>query len=89
MTMIERHEVLFRYKNEPIKNIAKDLNRNADTVNNWLIQHGFKKRPRYTEMENYIILNFNPKSCSEILTHKTLNAIKIKRSRLLKKQNSI
>lgn len=70
------------FREMPIRKVAEMLNKNPDTVNNWLLQHGYKKCPNYTEMEVYLLENFSVTNCSQIITHKSKNALKIKKWRL-------
>lgn len=70
------------FREMPIRKVAEILKKNPDTVNNWLLQHGYKKCPNYTEMECYLLQNFSVQNCSQIITHKSKNALKIKKWRL-------
>jgi len=38
--------------------------------------------PQYTDIEIYLLKNFNYKHCAEFIKHKSLNALKIKQWRL-------
>ena len=81
-TFNDRAIAIGNYKEMPIAQIAKELDRNPDTVNNWLRTHGYRKCPNYTEMEIYLLLNFSFDHCHQIIKHKSRNALKIKQWRL-------
>ncbi len=66
----------------PIRKVAEILHKNPDTVNGWLLSHGYKKCPNYTEMECYLLSNFSVNACAQFIPHKSKNALKIKGWRL-------
>lgn len=72
------------YKHLPITEIAKDINRNPKAVYEWLRKTGYKKRPRYSEMECFLLLNYNINACKQVIPYKSLNALRIKQWRLRK-----
>lgn len=64
--------------------IAKNLDKNPKAVSEWLRSRGFLKCPNYTETEIYILENFPAKNCTQFIPHKSLNALRIKKHRILK-----
>ncbi len=85
----DRMIMINNFREMPIRKVAEILNKNPDTVNNWLLQHGYKKCPNYTEMEVYLLENFSVANCSQIITHKSKNALKIKKWRLKNAQRKL
>lgn len=64
--------------------IAERLNKKPKTVSEYLRKRGLKKCPNYTEMEIYMLANFSVKHCANFITHKSINALKIKKWRINK-----
>jgi IS30 family transposase len=89
LPLSQRTLMISNFRDMSIREIAKMLNKNPGTVNNWLLRHGYKKRPRYTEMECFLLENFTVNHCSQIITHKTKNALKIKKWRLKNAQRKL
>ena len=70
------------YKEKPITDIATELQRSPKSIYNWLNRRKLLKRPRYSEMEIYMLQNFPVKTVAQFIPHKSVNALKIKKSRL-------
>lgn len=70
------------YQRGEITNQAKRLGIRPKT----LLEKRRKKRqlviPQYTEMELFLLENFDYKHCAKIITHKSINALKIKQWRM-------
>lgn len=67
-----------------IKEISRRWNKKEKTVSLFFTSKKLIRCRNYTEMEEYILANFSAKLCSEIITDKSLNSLKIKRCRLIK-----
>lgn len=83
LTLSEKLTIIDNYRHMRIKDVAVLVNRKHDTVNNWLNQRGFHKRPNYSPMDINVIL-----SGGEV-KGKSKNAIKIKRWRLKNAHNKL
>lgn len=81
LTLSEKLTIIDNYRHMHIKDVAVLVNRKHETVNNWLNQRGFRKRPNYSPNDIETIL-----SGGEI-RGKSKNAIKIKRWRLKNARN--
>lgn len=72
------------YESTKIPDIAKKIRAKPKNVYNWLEYRKLKKRPRWGETEVYLVENFGVQS--KPFVNKSVNAIRIKKSRLSKKK---
>lgn len=73
------------YKRGDITKEAKKIGVNTKTHFERRRKRGVVVMPRYTETEIYLLMNFDYRACKPFISHKSLNALKIKQWRLLNK----
>lgn len=64
--------------------ISEKIGKSPSAVAEWLRLRGHLKRPNYTETEVFLLENFPVNHCAPFIPHKTKNALRIKKHRLLK-----
>jgi hypothetical protein len=72
------------YKTKDYRQIGDMIGKSPNQIHSFLARNNFKKIPDYSEMEDYMLLNFPAKLCAQFIPKKTLNALKIKQCRLRK-----
>lgn len=76
--------ILSNYKKMDIAEIARHIGKKPKTVNAWLNRNGYYKRPNYTETETFLLTHFPAKLCKPFIPHKSSEALRVKRFRILK-----
>ena len=66
--------------------LAKSENKSVKAMSEYLRRRNIFTVPQYTENEEYILMNFDIKNCKQFI-NKSENALRIKKSRLLKSQH--
>jgi transposase len=83
LSLREKMVIVENYRHMKIKDVAVIAGKKHKTVNNWLNQRGFYKRPNYTNEDEQVILN------GGTIKGKSKNAIKIKKWRLKNAQRKL
>lgn len=80
---------LANFKKEPYSAIAQKTGISEKAISRIVRTHGLAKCPDYTETEEYILIHFHVLLCAPFIPHKTINALKIKQSRLRRQSPSV
>lgn len=75
------------HRTHTLGQLAQLIGKKPKTISRWLLAHGHCKRPRYLDTEAYMLENFVARQVKVVIDNRTINALKIKRHRLLNPWN--
>lgn len=76
------------YKKKTYRELSEKLGKSETAISLFLCSQGVVKCRNYTETETYLLENFPARQCAQFIPHKSLNAIKIKQSRIRAQSHS-
>lgn len=80
-TATDRNLLAYLHGKMSVKDIAALLRRNPKVLYNYLAQNRKKLRPRYNDIELYMLQEFSAKNTSQFI-NRTINALRIKKHRI-------